>query len=59
MLWIVSKQNYFANYLPYVLECAAKTLVIDWDTFFRAKIILIVEFFGQLVKNKRNVEQSY
>ena len=29
MLWIVSKQNYFANYLPCVLECAAKTLVIE------------------------------
>ena len=29
--------QYFANYLPCVIECAAKTLVIDWDTFFRAK----------------------
>ena len=39
------------------LECAAKTLVIDLY-FFRAKIILIGEFIGQLVK-KRNVGQSY
>ena len=58
MLWIVSKHlfsyQYFADYLPCVLDCAAETLVIDWDTFFRAKIILIGEFIGQLVKKKKN-----